>query len=153
LGTGVEKNWQALMAAQSGIGPITLFDASALKVRIAGEAKDFRPEDFLDRKEARRMDRFEQFAVAASAAALADSGFQVTPENTDRVAVIIGTQFGGLASVEEAHRKVLEQGPDRVSPFFILQALTNMASGYVSIRHGIRGPTFATGSACSSGAH
>jgi 3-oxoacyl-[acyl-carrier-protein] synthase II len=150
---GVEKNWEALMAGRSGIGPITHFDPSRLKVRIAGEARDFQAEDFLDRKEIRRMDRFEHLAIAASDLALKDAGLTIDPTHADRVAVIIGTQFGGLASFEESHRKALEHGPERVSPFFVLQTLMNMAAGYVSIRHGIRGPSFSTSSACSSSAH
>ena len=153
LGIGVEPNWKALIAGESGIGPITLFDASKLGVRIAGEVKGFRAEDFIERKEARRMDRFAQLAMAASAMAIEQSGLQATAENAQRIAVIIGSQFGGLGSIEETYRKALEQGPDRVSPFFILQALSNLASGYISIRHGFMGPSYATSSACSSSAH
>ncbi|HEX8705571.1 MAG TPA: beta-ketoacyl-ACP synthase II [Myxococcaceae bacterium] len=152
-GTGVEKSWEALVRGQSGIGPITLFDASGLDSRIAGEVKDFKPEDFIDRKELRRMDRFAQFAVAAADMALKDSGLAITPENAERTAVIVGSGIGGIASLEETYRKVLEKGPDRISPFFILQMIINMAPGYISMRHGIKGPSWSSNSACSTSAH
>ncbi|SET20766.1 beta-ketoacyl-ACP synthase II [Stigmatella erecta] len=152
-GTGVEKSWAALIRGQSGVGPITLFDASALDCRIAGEVKDFRPEDFMDRRELRRMDRFCQFAVAAADMAMKDSGLTVTAENAGRVATIIGSGIGGLGSLEETYRKALEKGPDRISPFFILQMIINMAPGYISIRHGLKGPSWSSNSACSTSAH
>ncbi|NMO19783.1 beta-ketoacyl-ACP synthase II [Pyxidicoccus fallax] len=152
-GTGVEKSWDALVNGRSGVGPITLFDASRLDCRIAGEVKDFRPEDFIDRREVRRMDRFAQFAVVAADMALADSGLKITPENAERVAAIIGSGIGGLSSLEETYRKALEKGPDRISPFFILQMIINLAPGYVTMRHGIKGPSWSTNSACSTSAH
>jgi 3-oxoacyl-[acyl-carrier-protein] synthase II len=152
-GTGVEKSWEALVRGQSGVGPITLFDASALDCRIAGEVKDFQPEDFIDRKELRRMDRFSQFAVAAADMALKDSGLAITPENAERTAVIVGSGIGGIASLEETYRRVLEKGPGRISPFFILQMIINMAPGYISMRHGIKGPSWSSNSACSTSAH
>ncbi|MFP2907500.1 beta-ketoacyl-ACP synthase II [Pyxidicoccus sp. 3LFB2] len=152
-GTGVEKSWDALVGGRSGVGPITLFDASRLDCRIAGEVKDFQPEDYIDRREARRMDRFAQFAVVAADMALADSGLKITPENAERVAAIIGSGIGGISSLEETYRKALEKGPDRISPFFILQMIINLAPGYVSMRHGIKGPSWSTNSACSTSAH
>ncbi len=152
-GTGVEKSWQALVQGRSGIGPITLFDAARLDTRIAGEVRDFQPEDFIERRELRRMDRFQQLAVAASDMAMRDSGLQVTPQNAHRVATIVGSGIGGIASLEEQHRKALEKGPDRVSPFFILQMIPNLAAGYVSMRHGLKGPSWCTNSACSTSAH
>ncbi|AKQ65020.1 3-oxoacyl-[acyl-carrier-protein] synthase, KASII [Myxococcus hansupus] len=152
-GTGVEKSWEALVRGQSGVGPITLFDASGLDCRIAGEVRDFKPEDFIERRELRRMDRFAQFAVVAADMALADSGLKITPENADRVATIIGSGIGGLSSMEETYRRALEKGPDRISPFFILQMIINLAPGYVSMRHGIKGPSWSTNSACSTSAH
>jgi 3-oxoacyl-[acyl-carrier-protein] synthase II len=152
-GTGVEKSWEALIRGQSGVGPITLFDASALDCRIAGEVKDFRPEDFIDRRELRRMDRFCQFAVAAADMALKDSGLKVAAGNATRVATIVGSGIGGLGSLEETYRKALEKGPDRISPFFILQMIINMAPGYISIRHGLKGPSWSSNSACSTSAH
>jgi len=152
-GTGVEKSWEALVRGQSGVGPITLFDASQLDCRIAGEVKDFRAEDFIDRKEMRRMDRFSQFAVAAADMALKDSGLKITDENAERTAVIVGSGIGGIASLEETFRRVLDKGPDRISPFFILQMIINMAPGYISMRHGIKGPSWSSNSACSTSAH
>ncbi|MCY1021580.1 beta-ketoacyl-ACP synthase II [Pyxidicoccus sp. MSG2] len=152
-GTGVEKSWDALVNGRSGVGPITLFDASRLDCRIAGEVKDFEPEDYIERREVRRMDRFAQFAVVAADMALADSGLKITPENAERVAAIIGSGIGGIASMEETYRKALEKGPDRISPFFILQMIINMAPGYVTMRHGIKGPSWSTNSACSTSAH
>ncbi|MDY7232027.1 beta-ketoacyl-ACP synthase II [Hyalangium rubrum] len=152
-GTGVEKSWQALVRGQSGVGPITLFDASGLDCRIAGEVKDFQPEDFIERREVRRMDRFAQFAVVAADMALKDSGLEISPQNAERVAVIVGSGIGGISSLEETYRKVLEKGADRISPFFILQMIINMAPGYISMRHGIKGPSWSTNSACSTSAH
>ncbi|OJH41781.1 beta-ketoacyl-ACP synthase II [Cystobacter ferrugineus] len=152
-GTGVEKSWEALVRGQSGVGPITLFDASGLDCRIAGEVKDFRPEDFIDRRELRRMDRFCQFAVSAADMAMKDSGLAITPQNAERVAVLVGSGIGGIGSLEETYRRVLEKGADRISPFFILQMIINMAPGHISLRHGIKGPSWSTNSACATSAH
>ncbi|WP_370459138.1 beta-ketoacyl-ACP synthase II [Aggregicoccus sp. 17bor-14] len=152
-GTGVEKSWSALVQGRSGVGPITLFDASRLDTRIAGEVRDFTPEDFIEKRELRRMDRFAQLAVAASDLAMADAKLTVTPQLAPRAACIIGTGIGGIASLEETYRKALEKGPDRVSPFFILQMIPNMAAGYVSMRHGLKGPSWSPASACSTSAH
>jgi 3-oxoacyl-[acyl-carrier-protein] synthase II len=152
-GTGVEKSWQALINGQSGVGPITLFDASKLDTHFAGQVNDFKAEDFIDKKEVRRMDRFEQFALAAAGQAMTDSGLKVTPENAERISVIVGSGIGGIASLEETHIRALEKGPDRISAFFILQMIVNMAPGYISMRYGIKGPSWATNSACSTGAH
>jgi 3-oxoacyl-[acyl-carrier-protein] synthase II len=149
----VEKSWEALVRGQSGVGPITLFDASELDCRIAGEVKDFRAEDFLDRRELRRMDRFCQFAVGAADMAMKDSGLAITPQNAERTAVIVGSGIGGIGSLEETYRRVLEKGPDRISPFFVLQMIINMAPGHISIRHGIKGPSWSSNSACSTSAH
>ncbi|NVJ22913.1 beta-ketoacyl-ACP synthase II [Myxococcus sp. AM011] len=153
VGTGVEKSWEALVRGQSGVGPITLFDASALDCQIAGEVKDFKVDDYIERRESRRMDRFAHFAVVAADMALADSGLKVTPENAERIATIIGSGIGGISSLEETHRRTLEKGADRISPFFILQMIINMAPGYVSLRHGLKGPSWAPNSACSTSAH
>ncbi|AGC46728.1 beta-ketoacyl-acyl carrier protein synthase [Myxococcus stipitatus DSM 14675] len=152
-GTGVEKSWTALVRGESGVGPITLFDASQLDCQIAGEVKDFRVEDHIERREARRMDRFSHFAVAAADMAVADAGLKVTPENAERVATIIGSGIGGIGSLEDTFRLVMEKGPDRISPFFVLQMVINMAPGYVSLRHGFKGPSWAPNSACSTSAH
>lgn len=152
-GTGVEKSWSALVAGRSGVGPITLFDAAGLEARIAGEVRDFAVEDFIERREARRMDRFQHLAVAAAEQAFRQSGLHVTPANADRIATIVGSGIGGIGSLEATHRTLLERGPDRVSPFFILQMVANLAPGYITMRFGLRGPSWSPTSACSTSAH
>jgi 3-oxoacyl-[acyl-carrier-protein] synthase II len=152
-GTGVEKSWQALIHGQSGVGPITLFDAAKLDTRFAGQVNDFKADEFIDKKEVRRMDRFEQFALAATEMAWRDSGLTVTPENAERMGTIVGSGIGGISSLEAMHTKAMEQGPDRISAFFILQMIINMAPGYISMRYGLKGPSWAPNSACSTSAH
>lgn len=152
-GTGVEKSWAALTEGRSGIGPISLFDASNLPTRFAGEVRDFDPAAFIDKRELRRMDRFEQLAVVAADQAIADANLPITPANAERVAAVIGSGIGGISSLEATCRKAIEQGPDRVSPFFILQMIANLAAGYVTLRHGIKGPSWCPVSACSTSAH
>jgi 3-oxoacyl-[acyl-carrier-protein] synthase II len=152
-GTGAAASWQALVEGRSGIGPISLFDASGLKTRIAGEARDFQALDYLDAKEIRRMDRFEHLAVAAADMALADSGLRITPAIAERTAVIIGSGIGGISSVERSLDTLARRGPDKVTPYLILQISTNLAAGVISIRHGIRGPSWSVASACATGAH
>jgi 3-oxoacyl-[acyl-carrier-protein] synthase II len=159
LGTGVEKNWQALLAGLSGVGPITRFEVGQLEVSIAAEVRDFHPEAFgIDRKEARRMDLFTQFAVAASEMAVQESGIAIGSEkphgyDPERVGVILGSGIGGVGTMEETYRKALEKGFDRISPLFVVQMLINMASGVVSIRYGAKGPNWCPASACASSAH
>jgi len=152
-GTGVEKTWQALVRGQSGVGPITLFDSSKLDTHFAGQVTDFLPEEWIEKKEVRRMDRFQQFAMAATEMAMRDSGLQVTDENAERIGVIVGSGIGGIDSLEQTHVKALEKGPDRISAFFVLQMIINMAPGFISMRYGLKGPSWATNSACSTGAH
>jgi 3-oxoacyl-[acyl-carrier-protein] synthase II len=152
-GTGVEASWASLVAGRSGVGPLTLFDASRLPSRIAGEARDFRVDDWIERREARRMDRFQHFALAAAEMAVRHSRLRVTPENAGRIATIVGSGIGGMTSAEETHRRALQKGADGVSPFFILQLLGNLAPGYISLRFGFKGPCWATNSACATGAH
>ncbi|MDR1777694.1 MAG: beta-ketoacyl-ACP synthase II [Desulfovibrio sp.] len=149
----IEATWKRLVAGESGIGPITLFDASAYDSRIAGEVKNFAPEAFMPPKQARRMDRFSQFAVATAKMLLDDSGFVVTPENAFDTGVILGIGLGGLHTLETWHTKLLEAGPDRISPFMIPMLISNMGPGQVSIVTGAKGPNIVTTSACASGIH
>ncbi len=158
LGTGTEKNWEAMLAGKSGIGPITRFNAEQLDARIAGEVKDFAAEQFMERKEARRMDLFTQYAVAAAHMAVRESGLPIGTEKAngytpEKVGVIIGSGIGGIGSLEEQHKKALEKGFDRLSPFFIIQMIINMAPGLISMRYNARGPNWSPVSACSTSAH
>jgi 3-oxoacyl-[acyl-carrier-protein] synthase II len=153
LGSTVEKNLDALMNGRSGIGPITRFDASAFSSRIAGEVSDFEPIDFIERKELKKIDRFAQFAVAAAQMAVEDAGFKVDPRCADRVGVVIGVGMGGIETMEDGVRTYLEQGPRRLSPFFIPRLIANLAPGHVAIRLGAKGQNYAPASACASGAH
>jgi 3-oxoacyl-[acyl-carrier-protein] synthase II len=153
LGVGTEANWSALLAGRSGVGPITRFDAAAYPSRIAGEVKAFNPEDFIPKKDVKKMDRFIHFALAASQLAMDDSGLAVTAANAERVGVYIGSGIGGLPSIERQHASLLESGPDRISPFFIVGLIVNLASGQVSIRFGAKGPNLAASTACATGSH
>jgi 3-oxoacyl-[acyl-carrier-protein] synthase II len=159
LGTGTEKSWAGLLAGKSGVGPVTKFDPSQLSARIAGEVKDFHPEEWgMERREWRRMDLFTQYAVAASEMAMRESGLPIGTDKPhgyepEKVAVIIGSGIGGIGSLEEQHKRALEKGFDRISPFFILQMIINMAPGHVSIRYGAKGPNWSPVSACATSAH
>jgi 3-oxoacyl-[acyl-carrier-protein] synthase II len=153
LGIGLEPFWQNLVAGKSGIGPVTAFDASRLSARIAAEVRDFDPTQWIDRKEARRMDRFAQFAVVCSLMAVEDASLEIGPSNADRVGVLIGSGIGGLLTIEEQHNVLIERGPDRLSPFFIPMLILDMASGQVSIALGAKGPNLAVVSACATGTH
>jgi len=153
LGIGVEKNWDALLRGQSGIGPITRFDASKYSTRIAGEVTNFDPLEFIDKRDARRMDLFIQLALAAAALAVKDAGIDPALLEGDRTGVYIGSGIGGLATIEESHRTLLERGPDRVSPFFLVSIIINEAAGYVSIKYRSRGPNSATATACATSTH
>jgi 3-oxoacyl-[acyl-carrier-protein] synthase II len=153
LGIGTAVSWEAIRAGKSGIGPITQFDAAAFSCRIAGEVKGFNPGDYIEKKEIKKMGRFIQFAVAAADFALKDSGLKVTPEDAEQVGVYIGSGIGGFEVIEREHRTLLEHGPRRISPFFIPATIINLASGYVSIRSGAKGPNSATATACTTSAH
>ena len=153
LGNGTEATWSALLAAKSGVGPITQFDASEFSTRIAAEVKNFDPLEFIDKKELRKMGRFIHFAIAASDEAMKASGLQVTAENAERVGVYIGSGIGAFEVIEREHKNLLEKGPGRISPFFIPATIVNLASGQVSIRTGAKGPNSATATACATGAH
>ena len=150
VGVGREASWSALLAGENGIRRATLDDLSGLAVTIAGEVPGFDPGAFLDRREARRTDRFVQLAIAAADEAVAHAGLDVSAA-ADRVGVMIGSGIGGLATIEEGYRTLFEKGPGRISPFMVPMYIADMAAGQVSIRHGARGPNFDTVSACASG--
>lgn len=153
VGNSLEDSWQGLLAGRSGAGPITRFDASGFDVRFACEVKDFNTEGVIDRKDAKRMDRFVQFAVMASHEALKNAGLDLETADRERIGVIIGSGIGGMETFEAQHRNLVEKGPSRVSPFFIPMMISDMAAGQVSIQFGLKGPNFGTVSACASGAH
>jgi 3-oxoacyl-[acyl-carrier-protein] synthase II len=154
LGIGVDETWSAILAGKSGIIPITRFDASDMTTRIAGEVKNFNPEDFVSRKDVRRMDIFTIYALAATRMALEDARLNIDgSNNADRTGVVIGCGLGGLTTIEKVHRVLLEQGPKKVSPFFIPMLIANMAPGQISIMFGAKGPNVAIETACAAGTH
>jgi 3-oxoacyl-[acyl-carrier-protein] synthase II len=153
VGIGVEPSWASLVAGRSGIGPITLFDASTYPTRIAGEVKGFEPGDFMDKKEARRNDRFIQFALAAADMAMKDSGLDMAREDPEQVGCIVGSGMGGLGTMEENRTLLTERGLKRLGPFFIPSLIINLAPGQISLRYGMKGPNFSTVSACATGNH
>ncbi len=152
LGLSVSESWKNVIAGVSGVGPITLFDPAVLQVKIAAEVKGFSPEGYMDAKEARRRDRFEQLAVASANQALSDSGLEITESNAGRIGVVIASAIGGLKSLQDSVLTNYKDGPRKVSPFFIPMLMSNGASGMVAIDHGIKGPCFSVASACASGA-
>jgi 3-oxoacyl-[acyl-carrier-protein] synthase II len=153
VGIGTEETWKSLQAGRSGAGPITLFDASQHSSRFACEVKGFDPLRWVEKKEVKKMDRFIQFAVAAADFALEDSGLKVDAGNDEMVGVYIGSGIGGFATIEREHTILMERGPSRISPFFIPAAIVNLASGWISIRSGAKGPNSATCTACTTSAH
>jgi len=153
VGIGVKENWEAICQGQSGITEITRFDASLHSSQIAGEVKDFHPEDFIVKKHIKYMDLFIQYALAASRMAIEDAKLNIDEKTAPYAGVIIGCGLGGLPGIEKYHKILLESGPKRVSPFFIPMVIGNMASGYVSIEFGLHGPNSCTTTACASGAH
>jgi len=153
LGVGVEKSWQSLCRGKSGIGVIAKFDASDFRTRIAGEVNGFNPLDFMDRKLARRGDRFIYFALAATRMAVEDSGLTINASNSGRVGVSVGTAMGGIESLEKNHQLLLEGARHQISPFFIPGFLANMAPGQVAIQFGARGANMCSVTACASGTH
>ncbi|RZB33689.1 MAG: 3-oxoacyl-[acyl-carrier-protein] synthase II [Desulfobacteraceae bacterium Eth-SRB2] len=153
LGIGVEETWNALCEGKSGIGEITRFDASGFDTQIAGEVKNFHPEDFLPKKEARRIQSFIAYAVAASRMALEDSGLIIDSANQDRVGVLTGCGLGGLQILEQTAAILRKKGPKRVTPFFIPMMIGNMAPGMISIYLGAKGPNSSIATACASGTH
>lgn len=153
LGLDPESTWEALVAGRSGVDYITLFDTSNYETKIAAEIKGFDPTQYIDRKEARRMDRYIQLAVAATGQALERARLKIDDSNADDVGVIIGSGIGGITTLSEQFKVLFEKGPSRVSPFLVTMMINNMASGHTAIAYGLRGPNFAVVSACATGAH
>jgi 3-oxoacyl-[acyl-carrier-protein] synthase II len=153
LGIGTEETWKGLLDGRSGAAPITLFDASQHSTRFAVEVRGFDPLNWVEKKDVKKMDRFIQFAVAAADFAVRDSGLKIDAANAERVGVYIGSGIGGFATIEREHEALLKGGPRKVSPFFIPASIVNLASGWVSIRTGAKGPNSATCTACTTSAH
>lgn len=153
LGTGTQKTWGNICAGTSGVGLITRFDTSEYAVKIAAEVKDFQVEDFIEKKLAKHLDLFVQYAIAAAKLAFADSGASIDESNCQRVGVITGCGMGGLPTIEQNHQSCLERGPKRISPFFIPMAIPNMPSGHISMQLGAKGPNLALSTACAAGTH
>jgi 3-oxoacyl-[acyl-carrier-protein] synthase II len=153
LGTGNAANWDALVKGQSGIGRITRFDASDLPVKVAGEVKGFNAEDFIEKKEIKKMDLFIQYAMGAAHFAMEDSGLVINEENADRVGVLVGSGLGGLPTIEKYHDALKEGGYRKITPFFIPMLIINLAPGHISIKYGAKGPNISSVSACATGTH
>ncbi|MCW8330811.1 beta-ketoacyl-ACP synthase II [Photobacterium sp. SDRW27] len=153
VGNSVESSWKALLAGTSGISAIEHFDASAFATRFAGMVKDFNCEEYMTKKDARKMDLFIQYGIAAGVQALKDSGIEVTEENAPRIGVAIGSGIGGLGLIEANHQALMEKGPRKISPFFVPSTIVNMIAGHMSIMHGLRGPNIAISTACTTGLH
>src|SRR6266850_4824895 len=153
LGIGTEATWQALLRGDSGVGPISLFDATNYATTIAAEVKGFVPEDFLDRKDVKKTGRFIQFALAATDFAIQQANLKIAAENAGRVGVYVGSGIGAFEVMEREHTKLMTAGPDRVSPFFITATIANLAAGQISIRYGASGPNLTVATACTTGAH
>jgi 3-oxoacyl-[acyl-carrier-protein] synthase II len=153
LGTGVEKNWQAILEGRSGIRKITRFATDGFPSRIAGEVPDFKAEDFIESKEIKKMDLFIQFALGAAAMAMEDSGLKIEGEFANEVGVIIGVGLCGIDTIEVTHKALLDGGPRKISPFFIPKVISNLAAGHIAIRHGAKGVNWTPTSACASGTH
>ncbi|MDD5286150.1 MAG: beta-ketoacyl-ACP synthase II [Desulfuromonadaceae bacterium] len=153
LGCGNDGNWNALMSGKSGIGQITRFDTTDMPVKIAGEVSDFNAEEFIDKKEIKKMDLFIQYSLAASHFAMEDSGLIINDDNAERVGVLVGAGLGGLPSIERYHNLFNEGGAKKISPFFIPMLIINLAPGHISIKYGAKGPNLSSVSACATGTH
>lgn len=153
VGTGVDNFWKGLTEGKSAIGPVTHFDASEFRSKLAAEVKDFDPSEWVERKEARRMDRFTQFALAASTLAIKDAGLNEENFDPNRAGVIVGSGIGGSTSIETGNKALAERGPKALNPFFVSMVLINMAASIVSIKHGLKGPISAPSVACSTGSN
>ena len=153
VGNSIDDAWSALTAGTSGIATITRFDASSFSTRFAGEVKGFKVDDYIPAKEARHMDTFIHYGMAAGMQAMQDSGLEVTDANADRIGVIVGSGIGGLPMIEETHAELTSRGPRRISPFFVPASIINMISGHLSIKYGLKGPNLAIVTACTTGLH
>ena len=153
VGMNVKDSWENILAGKGGIGPIEHFDVSDYTVRFGGTIKNFAPGDLISTKDAKKMDVFIQYGIAAAAEAIEDSGLEVTDENAERIGVSIGSGIGGIGIIEKNHEIILEKGPRRVSPFLIPASIINMISGHVSIRYGLKGPNIALVTACATATH
>jgi 3-oxoacyl-[acyl-carrier-protein] synthase II len=153
LGTGVEKNWHAILEGRSGIRKITRFPTDGFASRIAGEVPDFKAEDFIESKEIKKMDLFIQYALCAAAMAVEESGLKIEGEFAEEVGVIIGVGLCGLDTIEATHKALLDGGPRKISPFFIPKVISNLAAGHIAIRYGAKGVNWTPTSACASGTH
>lgn len=152
-GIGTREAWGALLQGESGIGPITLFDCAQFRVRIAGEVKGWEPTRFIDKKKLKEMDRFTEFALGAASLAMSDAKLELADEARHRAGCFVGVGLGGLFTLEKTKQTVMEKGPSKVSPYSIPGIIANLAAGQVSMAHGLKGPSYCTTSACSSGAH
>jgi len=153
VGNSVESSWKALLSGTSGISTIEHFDASLFATQFAGMIKDFNPEEYMTKKDARKMDLFIQYGIAAGVQAFKDSGIEVTDENAHRIGVAIGSGIGGLGLIEAGHQAFMDKGPRKISPFFVPSTIVNMIAGHMSIMHGLRGPNIAISTACTTGLH
>jgi 3-oxoacyl-[acyl-carrier-protein] synthase II len=153
LGIGQEENWDAVSNGKSGIGPITRFDPKDVNAKIAGEVKNFNPEDYVDKKEIKKMDTFLHYSLAAGKMAVEDSGLVIDDENAERVGVLVGSGLGGLSTIEKYHSLMLEKGPKKISPFFIPMLIVNLAPGHLSMHFGCKGPNLSIVTACATGNH
>ncbi|MBK7540476.1 MAG: beta-ketoacyl-ACP synthase II [Candidatus Competibacteraceae bacterium] len=153
VGSTVETAWTNILAGRSGIGPVTAFDVSDYPVRIGGAVKDFQVEQYLNPKEAKKMDAFIHYGIAAAVQAIQDSGLEITEANAERVGTFIGSGIGGLPGIEEGHSAFLKGGPRRLTPFYVPRSIINMVSGNLSVLYGIKGPNLAVVTACTTGTH
>jgi 3-oxoacyl-[acyl-carrier-protein] synthase II len=153
LGTGLDNVWDQILQGRSGIAPITRFDVSRHETKIAGEVKNFNPEDYVPHKEVKKMDLFIHYALGAAQVAINDAKLDMTKEQSDRVGVVVGTGLGGLPTIEKYHQVLMERGPDRITPFFIPMLIANLAPGQIAMQHGIKGPNLCIVTACATGAH
>jgi 3-oxoacyl-[acyl-carrier-protein] synthase II len=153
VGNTVAASWDALIAGKSGIATITKFDASAFSTHFAGEVKGFNIEEYIPGKEARHMDTFIHYGMAAGMQAMQDSGLEVTEANAERIGVLVGSGIGGLPMIEQTHAELTNRGPRRISPFFVPASIINMISGHLSIKYGLKGPNLAIVTACTTGLH